>query len=99
MADQGSDTTGELIGSGFGFTPILPGGVNAAALRQKLHNLSNAMTGLIGNLELVEMSTEDPEIDLVSLNTAMEAARDVMQQVRQLKFDLELELNGMEATS
>jgi hypothetical protein len=95
MAGHSTESSGEFIAGGtFGLAPALHGNLTPQALRQRLHDLSNAMTGLIGNLELVEMSTEDPQIDLESLGTAMEAARSAVAQVRQLKNELELQLAG-----
>ena len=95
MAGHISDSSGELLpGSNFNISPVLQGNLSPFALRQRLHDLSNSMTGLIGNLELVEMSTEDPHLDLESLATAMEAARSVVAQVRQLKNELELQISG-----
>jgi len=98
MADYGSDSAGDFVPGGIiGITPGFGGTLTPLILRQRLHDLSNAMTGLIGNLELVEMSTEDPELDLLSLETAMEAARNVVAQVRMLKNEVELHITG-EAT-
>jgi hypothetical protein len=100
MAEHNSESAGDFIPGGtFGMAPpLFTGALTPLILRQRLHDLSNAMTGLIGNLELVDMSTEDPVLDLESLNTALEAARNVVAQVRLLKNEVELQISG-EATS
>jgi hypothetical protein len=54
-------------------------------MRKRLHDLGNCLTGLVGNLELVEMSLADPEIDMVSLEAALEAGRTSLRQLRELR--------------
>ncbi len=68
------------------------GEFSALEFRKRLHDLSNSMTGVVGNLELVEMSMEDPELDLTSLAAAVSAARTSMQMLREMRSDLDAQL-------
>jgi hypothetical protein len=58
-------------------------------VRKRLHDLSNTLTGLLGNLELAGMNAEDGTLDTVSLETALEAARGAVFAVRELKQQLD----------
>jgi hypothetical protein len=58
-------------------------------MRRRLHDLGNCLTGLVGNLELVEMSMGDPELDLVSLEAALDAGRTSLRQLRELRAHLD----------
>lgn len=58
---------------------------NPALLRKRLHDLSNTLTGLLGNLELAGMAAEDGELDTESVLTALESARVAMHSMRELR--------------
>lgn len=58
---------------------------NPAQLRRGLHDLSNTLTGLLGNLELAGMCAEDGELDAASLSTALDGARQAVLAIRELK--------------
>ena len=70
----------------------LPQNLHPLALRKHLHDLSNSLTGMLGNLELVELSREDSELDVVSLEAAGESARAAMRIVRELKGEIDQHL-------
>jgi hypothetical protein len=67
----------------------------APALRKRLHDLSNTLTGLLGHLELASMTIEDGELDEQSIRAALDAARAAVLAMREVKqgFDQQYPLD------